>query len=227
MLFVLCDEVLYGVGHKVPNMMKSKITERFQRFEEKFVSALILRDYANYVFLSNYPNAVKIDNEARRYWVIEASSKFMQDDSYFSKLYERMDDEAADHFLTYLSQLDLSEINVRKAPMTKEKEQMRAFSMTPFDAFVHQLLSGNIPFKGYKETQEFFEVGKTYNSTMADLFGLYQEFGGRGEGGNLHHDGLNKTAFGIQIRKKVAIQDRSTNRSGGTPITLRIEAASK
>ncbi|KNC97210.1 uncharacterized protein SPPG_07597 [Spizellomyces punctatus DAOM BR117] len=225
-IFTIGDEVLFAGGHKTNNILKSRITQNVQKMEKKGVDAITIGDFNNYSFLSNHDDAVKIENTDRRYFVKRASDIHKGDTEYFATFAEKcLNQETADHFYTYLMQMDLTGFNLCKIPVTEEKAEMAIYSMDPLELFVDDLLNGNIS-KGFtyvdgERTQEWMLPGETYEMTMDELFSLYQTFLQSGAAGRRLVD-MSKMGFSKKIRRMVQIANLSHHRHGGTRIAVRM-----
>lgn len=103
-------------------------------------------NYLNLVFLSNSESPVRIEKTDRRYFVKRVSDIHRGDHSYFSRLSSYLNQETANHFYSYLMQMDISAFNPREVPVT-EKNVMKAFAMSPIDLFADEILSGETIFK--------------------------------------------------------------------------------
>ena len=183
-------------------------------------------NFLNLMFLSNCESPVRIENTDRRYFVKRVSDIHKGDQAYFSKLVNCLNQDTANHFYTFLMQLDISIFNPREIPETQEKHDMKVFAMNPIDLFVDEILSGEIIFKiSYlDETHQYFESGKTYEYTMSKLWSKYDEFCKSGKAGRLTVN-LTKQTFCRDIRKKIVIKDKTQDRHHGIKIWLTISRA--
>lgn len=227
-IFVVCDEVIFAGAHKSNNQMKSMITQSWQKMEKKGHDPIMIDNYMNITFLSNNDVAVKVEDTDRRHFVKRVSLKHLGDTAYFKNLLSHLDDqETANHFYTYLMKLDLGDFNVRQVPHTAEKEEMRAYCMSPIEQFVHEMKSGCVPLE-YEHSIEkgmqpktYYEPGSEYETTMDELWSTFLRFckdnnaGGRG-------DLMTKIAFSRKIRSMLDIVNRSKDRHNGTLITLEL-----
>lgn len=239
-IFVVADEVLFAGDHKANRELKSLITQAWQKLEKKGHDPLMIDNYLNLVFLSQNKDAIRIEDTDRRYFVKEASDIHRGDQGYFNRLYASLTQEAADHFYTYLMNLDLSNFDVRQIPETKEKVEMRRLTMTPIDLFVSELLEGSLrrswsakkvddnesDDENDDEDSRYFEPGIQYSYTMDQLFMDYINFCSSGKAGRVAHQ-LSKQSFSQTIRNKVNIDNQTKNRTGGLKIFITVEPAVK
>ncbi|TPX52795.1 hypothetical protein PhCBS80983_g06452 [Powellomyces hirtus] len=230
------DEISWSGGHKVPNKLKSIITQTRRRMEKKGKDAVTVDSFMNVIFLSNNPDPVKVEGDDRRYDVRNVSDKHVGDCTCFKKLGQCLTDEAADYFYTYLMSLDLDDFVIQDVPKTAEKEEMKVYGMKPIELFVEEMPNGDLASqegyqhtfkddKGYVEHTEtptvYFNPGQTYQISMDSLFQRFLDFC-KDEAGRVDSK-MSKRSFSMQIRKLLQIENCSTDRHGGTPITLRVE----
>ena len=110
--------------------MKTLITEDKITIEVKGVEPFQIDNYANFILTTNHKFTVKLEADDRRYAVFACSDRYAQNEVYFNELAGSLDQECADHFLTYLKDYpDESLVNLRSIPMTQMKKQMMASSV--------------------------------------------------------------------------------------------------
>lgn len=227
-LFGVGDEVCFAGNFKDNDAMKSLITQGWQRMESKGLDAIMVRDYCNYVLLSNKDEPLHAEEHDRRYFVQRVRRIMPRD--YFKTLSRVLDDpRAPDHFFSFLSYLDLTDFDPRIFPMTQEKQDMTERGLKPFDLFCRALLAGEVPVN-YASPEDIdndqgdiamYEPGQTYATTMSHLYDRFKghcQFLGVDMSGRIP----NVKVFGSSIRNKFIIMNRSTNRNGGTKINIKI-----
>ena len=228
-IFTVCDEVSFAGGYKTNNILKSLITQKWQKLEKKRADPTMIDDYNNFIFLSNNDDAVKIEDSDRRYFVKKLSNKHRRKKEYFVPLGEALTQETADHFYTYLLSVDLKGWSPRDIPETEEKKEMRLYSKTPIELFADELLDGNIPAnieyddEGRIEGKTYFDKNETYEVTLDTLFQRYQEWFRAGNAGNVRNE-LSKPIFSRKLRGMVNLKDATPgNRLGGVKCLLKVE----
>ncbi len=231
-IFTLGDEVSFSGGFKTNSIIKSKITQANQKLEKKGVDPITIDDFSNYVFLSNHDNAMKIEDSDRRFFVKETSNIYVGNRQYFDNLAKSLNQNTADHFYTYLMQLDLTEFNVRNMPDTDEKVSMKVWAMSPFDHFVEEFIKGGIVYthgkNAYSENGDwvetptkFFEPDKIHETTIDYLYDRFMHFVKSHQAGTDRTD-LSKIGFSRMIRKKVDIQDKNKGYTKGVEVFVRV-----
>lgn len=159
--------------HEAVNAIKPLITDRMIQINEKNVKPYVTPNTINYLFHTNHKDAVPIESDDRRWWVIFANilnlkhlSKFVGEDkdTYFPKLFDSMRDnclEVRKWLLEHHIPDDFK--NIKQAPMTKYKELMIATEQTGFE--------------GLQELNELIKRGGEYFNeeciSSSDLFDVF------------------------------------------------------
>ena len=229
-ILIVGDELTFGGNHQENNLLKSKITQGTSVCEKKGVDSFTVDDFTNYIFFSNNDWVVKIEKTDRRYFVQRSLNILTEEES--KEFLEVIDTEGSNSFYTYLMQLDLSNFNVRKIPMTEEKKRMMSHSMSALDLYVFQLLSGEIRCADDEWVnlvladddknvcpEQYYTKGHKYETTIDELWRKFRKFI---DDSNVT-DRMNKNTFGQMIRTRLMITNKSTNRNGGTPIWLTVQ----
>jgi hypothetical protein len=132
-------EELRVKGHnryEATNALKPLITDRMIQINEKGVKPYMTYNTANYMCFTNYKDALPLDMDDRRWWVIFAPIQSLDEmpkyvgmsaGEYFSRLFRAIEDygsELRKWFLEYHISSDFKRI--KQAPMTHHKELMIA-----------------------------------------------------------------------------------------------------
>jgi phage/plasmid-associated DNA primase len=100
--------------------LKRMITSNRISLQNKGTKAYEAENINNYILLSNN-DAIK-DDEGRRYFILDVSTHRLEDDKYFSQLYnECFNDKVGEAFYHYLYTIDLEGYNAQKYPLTQNK----------------------------------------------------------------------------------------------------------
>lgn len=125
--------------------LKSIITEQRQCIEPKGVDSEIVVDYANYLMESNDYTAIHLDDEDRRYACPDVSCVYRGDFVYFNKLKASLNQEAGDHFMTFLfnyNGLDIKNFNL--IPKSTTKTEMVEYSLPAPNSFINGMIDKQI-----------------------------------------------------------------------------------
>ena len=105
----------------VSTRLKRDTTSDTCIYEEKNEKSFTAKNISNYIINSNV-DAIK-DDDGRRYFILDLSSKRKGDINYFNKIYtECMNDEVGEAFFSYLHTVDLTGYHDQDFPNTNAKE---------------------------------------------------------------------------------------------------------
>ena len=139
-LFICCNEVSSeGHFHSAFEKLKAIITDPTMPIEKKGID--MFEDYANYInfiFTTNNLDSVKLGKSDRRYCCLETSSRYRGDFDYFTGLADACNQETANHFYSYIINLERDR-NIKEIPATRLKTEMSIHNTTSCDAFLKEL----------------------------------------------------------------------------------------
>lgn len=197
-VLVVCDELGTWSGDMdTATKLKGMITNPDQKKELKGKDAIMIKDFSNYVFFSNYDNFLKVEGKGdRRYCVGEVNAKHKGDREYFNNLGIKMGfdlkvrnltptekQEAtirAKHFFHYLMNRSLVGFNHEKIPKTELRVNQEVNSVPLLTKFGRWLIN-----QLKKQTDKFtnvedFKVGpKKYNhygSKSKYVYHLFKDY---------------------------------------------------
>src|SRR5262249_15964508 len=143
--------------------LKTLITEPTLHIEPKGVDAFTVPNCLHIIMASNNDWVVPAGANARRFFVLDVSTKHMQDTDYFAAIEEQMERGGNEALLDILLRRNLSSFNVRKVPQTGALAVQKAFSRRGVDQLIESLaMDGSLP-SPYHE-----DPGVTLNSGMTD-----------------------------------------------------------
>ena len=121
-LLVLFEE-LENMGTRewmsVSSVLKRQITSKTLSIERKGKDVREEANLNNYVLLSN--NDAIQDDDGRRYFILDISTKYIGNKTYFKKLYSCFSDEVGQAFYSYLLEIDLKDYDPQSYPLTQSK----------------------------------------------------------------------------------------------------------
>ena len=156
--------------HDAVNVLKPLITDRIIQVNDKGVKQYITYNTTNYMCFTNYRDALPLQNDDRRWWVIfveiqalEQLSSYVGESTgtYFPSLFAAVR-EHGDEVRKWLLEYKITDtfMNMKQAPMTNHKQAM--------------IDTEEASFEGYTEVKELIqEGGKYYNEqcvSSSDLF---------------------------------------------------------
>jgi hypothetical protein len=150
---IVVEEVMTLGRREVMNRLKPLITETTIRVNTKHQRAYSLENAANFIFLSNYEDALKLETGDRRYFVV-ASDKDPKDAAYYKALWTWMQQNIG-VIAHWLSSRDLSGFDENaRPPETEGKNRMIEAGRDEHEALIAELIEcGAFPFE-----QDLIEV---------------------------------------------------------------------
>ena len=116
--------------------LKSIITDKTIRINEKFQPRRTAENVSNFIFVSNNAYPVKIESGDRRYVVLACNGKYKGNQKYWSNLFSLFTNEFYENLMTYFMKHDIKEFNPRIIPMTEAKQDLIEASRTPLDNWI-------------------------------------------------------------------------------------------
>jgi hypothetical protein len=137
---IVCNELQSVDQSKYMNSDKLKtiLTENTFTCRDLYLSAREADNVANFIFVSNNLNPIKIENRDRRYVVLKTSNVRLQDTKYFGELCDTFTDEFYNHLFTYYyKEFEIDKkFNYRNIPMTEAKQDIIDASKPPVEIFI-------------------------------------------------------------------------------------------
>ena len=99
--------------------LKRQITSKTIQIERKGKDIRDETNLNNYILLSN--NDAIQDDDGRRYFILDISTKYVGNKEYFNKLHSCFNDEIGRAFYCYLMEIDLKDYDPQSYPMTQSK----------------------------------------------------------------------------------------------------------
>ncbi len=99
--------------------LKRQITSKTIQIERKGKDMRDETNLNNYILLSN--NDCIQDDEGRRYFILDISTKYVGNKDYFKKLHSCFNDAVGQAFYSYLLEIDIKDYDPQSYPMTQSK----------------------------------------------------------------------------------------------------------
>jgi hypothetical protein len=137
-LLTVVNEVRARDTFEVSDRLKDAITSGTLNYERKGVQSVTMGSFERYVFTTNNAVAVKVEDDDRRFFVLECSSEHVGDRAYFNGLAAWLGDPTNRRaFLEHLRGLDISQVNwISDRPLTGAYQRMRAATIPPELSFL-------------------------------------------------------------------------------------------
>lgn len=99
--------------------LKRQITSKTIQIERKGKDVRDETNLNNYILLSN--NDCIQDDDGRRYFILDISTKYVGDRDYFNKLHSCFNDVVGQAFYSYLLEIDIKDFDPQQYPITQSK----------------------------------------------------------------------------------------------------------
>ncbi len=118
-------EELDDTKNKVSDQMKQLTTQKYQMVEQKYQASYQAEKHFGIVITSNAPIPLVIEQNDRRYFIPDYSKVTDDTQSFFQRFADWLNYENGyQQICDYLMSLDISDFDIRKAPITAEKLEM-------------------------------------------------------------------------------------------------------
>lgn len=169
--YVVCmDEALFAGDKKSLDKLKSLVTEPKCRIEQKHQPSRSIDSYHRFFASSNHDHFVHVDKDDRRFLFIRVSSVHKQDQHYFDAVNDALNDDAVIAAMIHdLANLDLTDFNIRKRPLTEEHLSQRLQSLNGFERYWYEVLQSGL-FSSFNEWDKPMFISTT------NLIGRYKDY---------------------------------------------------
>jgi hypothetical protein len=149
-LLTFLDEVFFGPDKRTASRLKGMLSEAKRNVNRKYLNQVILDNFSNFIVASNYFSAVTMENDDRRWVILDLDNKFAGPQTAASKAYfDKILAVPLDHLARYLGSLDIRAFNARNIPTTKGgTDQKRRSADMVVQWYDHIASSGCFPDTG-------------------------------------------------------------------------------
>jgi hypothetical protein len=139
-VFVICDEVSSTEKRATADRIKGWITSSSNAINTKNEPKFNQPNLIKYVFLSNHPDAVFLDDSDRRFFVVEVQQGRLPENEAIEFTAWR-DNGGSEALLHFLLNLDISDFNSKSpAPMSSAKQEMIDDNKSDLERWLDQTL---------------------------------------------------------------------------------------
>ncbi|MFM7011580.1 MAG: primase-helicase family protein, partial [Betaproteobacteria bacterium] len=196
-VFLFADEAFFSNDKKHEGVLKALITDETMMVERKGLDAEQQTNYMAVFMSTNEDWAVPATEDERRYCVLDVSSKYLKDESYFVPLYAQLDKpETTAAFLHTMLNRDVKGWNPSKIPETKGLQDQRLHSLDSVGKWLVDSLSNG----GFGLSADQYEIrGWTETVRAKLLIASYSDY--CKEHSVSTYDRKTDTAVGIALGK--------------------------
>ena len=144
-VLIYLDEAVWAGSKQDESILKSQITERTQVIERKGFESYSVHSCSRFIMSSNEDWVIPAGKDARRFFVLDVSSKHKQDtQGYFKALNEEFDNGGDEALYVYLKHYDFSGVNIREAPQTKALMEQKILSLNSVQQWWYDIISEGV-----------------------------------------------------------------------------------
>ena len=172
-LLMFVDEVKVD-DVKTYNKLKGIISEPTITMEPKGIDVFQVPNLARLVFTSNHEQVLIAGQRERRFLVLIPNEQHIGDDKYFHDYYQWLENGGAAHLLHYLTNLDISEFNPHKPPVTEALIDEKLVSMKEVQHWLYEYLDNvRIENKPLPARVRCSEISREYREWCVDKLGKF------------------------------------------------------
>lgn len=156
-LFILVDEIKVDEKRELIEVLKPLISEEDTEIQGKGVDQDLEDNFSNWLFFSNWRDAIPINKNARRFAIMFSPLQTVDDliargmgDDYFTALYDWLDDGGAGMVADYLLTYPIARGGIpKRAPATTSTDAAISLSRGPIERLVMEAVEDQLPgFRG-------------------------------------------------------------------------------
>lgn len=137
---VFLDEALFAGNRKASDALKSIVTEPTLLINQKHQPTRQIESCHRFIAATNADHFKNTERDDRRDFTLRVSEKHKGDSTYWEMLYRAIDNGEVEAMVYELLEMDISDINVRDKPDTKELLEQKLMSLNPFAAWWYDCL---------------------------------------------------------------------------------------
>jgi uncharacterized protein DUF5906 len=172
---LFADEAFFAGDRAHIGALKSLITEPYLTIEAKYKNAVQMPNFVHLMMASNEQWVIPAACDARRFFVLEVSSKHANDHAYFAAILEELDNGGYEAMLHDLLTCDLTFFNVRNVPETEGLRIQRKLSLGTSEAWWMDALHRGYVYRSELGLEDHFSKWHDEVSTEV-LFASYESY---------------------------------------------------
>lgn len=141
-LLIVLEESFHAGDPEAAARLKGLVTNSPLGFENKNMPAETLPSFSRIITIGNNDWGVRVGLEARRFCVLNVSDRHIGNKGYFDALHKQIAEGGAEAFAHHLlHEVDLTGLDIRKAPETRGLAEQKLLTVRSSDAPLSWLLS--------------------------------------------------------------------------------------
>lgn len=210
-LFVVLEEAIWAGDKTAEGTLKSMITDTQFIVEGKGTNAEKSEAYFRMAFISNEKQAVPATGDERRFFALKVSDEYRDNKKYFDELIYEIRNGGVEAFMYHLQHLDISGINLRKAPRTEALFEDILAKMETIELFLYDLLHQDSVYIETKMPMELWNQ-KIAKENLYKYFILWEKDMQSKNTYFAKHDITSQTKFVREINKIMSFENTKVER---------------
>ena len=163
-LLVFVDEGFWAGDKRAEGVIKNIVTEPWIAIESKGMDVIRVRNHVNLIMASNSNWVIPASIEERRFFVLDINESRQQNQSYFKKIVDMMNNGGKEAMLYDFLHTDFSNINLHVFKQTQGLFEQKIHTMSPVQKYWFECIrTGNL--LQFDTDHKTYSVWGTINST--------------------------------------------------------------
>lgn len=215
-LFIAVEEAFFAGDPRNADKIKSRLTAQWIVVERKYQMARQVTNRMKAILTTNHEWAIPAGEEARRWFVVEASNEMVGQLHYFEALNSDLKSGGDAQFLDFLLSINLKNWHPRNVPKTLELAQQQILSAQPVERWLLTCAdNGQIPKKIGATDWWYLELGMDHATTDLYLAFCDSQQSGRDKAVNLITFGVSMTKILGKNHRLAPRSDKNSSRPMG------------
>jgi hypothetical protein len=139
-VILFADEAFFAGDKKAEGTLKAIITEDTFPVESKGIDVEDCTNYIHLIMASNSEWVVPVGHDDRRFFMLDVADDRRQDTNYFGDIADELESGGYEALLHHLMTLDISGINLRKAPDTDALNEQKELNLSTEESWWQDIL---------------------------------------------------------------------------------------
>jgi len=217
-LFVFADEAVWGGDRAARDKLKSMITDAMEVIEFKGKEPKNIMNYKRIMFATNSEWVAPVDENDRRYLVIDVAEENLKKAKFFINMKKQMKEGGYEKLMYILLNRDISSRDWTLIPMTKAKIENIILGFNSYRKWIHDSLDIGYASKNtFKNNEWNIFAGEcdkhSIKKTVDDMFNMYKVYI---DVHKIKSTYIRKTQMGIELKALMNVKKhRYTRDSNG------------
>jgi len=165
-IFLFADEAFWAGDKQGEGALKQLVTEPILTIEAKGIDPVAAPNFIHLMMASNHEWVIPAGRMERRFFVLDVSSKKIQQRDYFKRISDQMESGGYEAMLHDLMCKDLTSFDVTRVPQTKALAEQKEISMEPHEQWLFQCLQSGQTLPEHGGWHDEVELDRLYEEYL-------------------------------------------------------------